>query len=52
MLNIIVVALIIGLLIVAARKTIKDLRSSRCSGCSKNCQAMRPVSISLKNQPK
>lgn len=48
MLDVIVIGLIVAMLAFAGRKTLKDLKSSRCSGCTKNCQARQPVNITLK----
>lgn len=48
MLNYLIIGLIILLVVVAGRKTLRDLKSTRCSGCSNKCQSFQPVTISLK----
>lgn len=52
LLNIIVIALIAVLLGLAGQRAWRDLKSTRCGGCTKNCQAMQPVSITLKKDLK
>ncbi|HHT21029.1 MAG TPA: hypothetical protein GXZ74_06300 [Tissierellia bacterium] len=52
LINLIVILISLSLLIIAGRKAWRDLKSTRCGGCTRNCQAMQPVTITLKKDPK
>ena len=45
--NILVILVIAGLVVIAGKKAWKDLRQSRCAGCSGSCQ-VKPVTLALK----
>lgn len=45
--NILIILIIAGLVVIAGKKAWKDLRQSRCAGCSGACQ-VKPVTLTLK----
>lgn len=48
MLNYLLITLILAALVMAAKRSLRDLRSSRCAGCSGKCAPTKKVSITLK----
>lgn len=48
MLNYILIVLILAALFYAGKRALRDLRSSRCAGCSGGCATPKKVEITFK----